>query len=346
MKTEVLEPVPEAVYAAAAGFEGRTLYHTPEWHRFLARTFGWRVKGLVGRAAGARVAFFLPFVNKRRLGPARCNVCLPLSHRIGPAWDRECCGTEPLRGVDPARELGNLEIHEAVEGAGARLTRAYDLTVLEWPGFDSFEAFERCLDDKSVRYMVRRARRSGIVVTREVSAAHIEDFYRLQLETRRRQGSPMYPRRFFRNLFESFAGTSRLLLYLAYRGARPVSGSIFYRFGEESIYAYSASVSDREIKRLGANELLMHTALADSFEAGMRRVDFGISPLSTPGLRAFKEKWRGESRPLAYSYYPAGGAEAGIDRSGRGVRAVSTCLRRMPAWAFQRLSPPLLKRVV
>ncbi len=78
----------------------------------------------------------------------------------------------------------------------------------------------------------------------------------------------------------------------------------------------------------------------------MQRVDFGISPLTTPGLRAFKEKWRGVSRPLAYSYHPARGGSAAIDRSGRGVRAVSACLRRMPEWSFRLLSPPLLKRVV
>jgi lipid II:glycine glycyltransferase (peptidoglycan interpeptide bridge formation enzyme) len=146
-------------------------------------------------------------------------------------------------------------------------------------------------------------------------------------------------------MWEELRKDDLIHLYLAYLNDRPVAGVIFLRFGETAIYGYGASVNDRHVWRIGANQLTMWSAIREAHAKGMARVDFGPSRFSEPDLRTYKERWGGESRELAYSFGTDGESHLQVNRTGKSVRAVSWILQRLPGPVYGTVSPLLLRAV-
>jgi hypothetical protein len=331
MRYEVLKTIPDTLYEQSQSWDGFTIYHTKAWHRVLKKAFGWQVQALVGIIDDEFVCY-LPFVRKHRLLRIK-HIALPLSHCVGFA----CHSNHQPRNDLP---LSPLEIHRPANIVGAHMSHENDTTYLDLTAFGDIDALYKTLDNSSIRYMIRRADKNGILVRSSKNGDQINALFDLTVETRQRQGSPVYPAKFFWAIHEQFG--EQFKVYVAYKQGTPISASAFYYFNREVIYGFSASTSDRELKRLGGNERVMWEALRDAFTSGAHVMDFGTSPLSNPGLRRFKEKWGGISEPLLYTYMPHGG---GIQRDSTAVRAVGAVLQKMPTSLFQHLSPYLLKWV-
>jgi lipid II:glycine glycyltransferase (peptidoglycan interpeptide bridge formation enzyme) len=174
---------------------------------------------------------------------------------------------------------------------------------------------------------------------------HVDAFHELEIETRQRHGIPAYPRRFFHYMWEELRKDDRIHLYLAYSDDRPVAGVVFLHFGQTAIYGYGASVNDRDVWRIGANQLTMWSAIREAYEKGMARVDFGPSRFNEPDLRTYKERWGGESRELGYAIGADGESHLQVNRTGTSVRAVSWLLQRLPQSVYATITPPLLRVV-
>jgi hypothetical protein len=148
-------------------------------------------------------------------------------------------------------------------------------------------------------------------------------------------------------MWEELRADDLVHLHLAYLNDCPVSGILFLHFRDTAIYGYGASVHNREVWQLGANQFAMWSAIREAYEKGLARVDFGTSPSSQPELRAYKEKWSAESCELAYTIGTAGGeTPLQVDRSGQAVKAVSWMLQHLPERVFSWISPTLLRAVV
>lgn len=334
MRYEVVNPIPKDIYIQARDWSGFTLYHTQAWHQVLERTFGWRVQALLALEDDEIIAY-LPFVRKRRLTKKK-NIALPISHRIGFAYKRSNFAT-----TIETIPLTSLEIHEVISFKDVQTSHDNDITVLDLSRFDDEEMLFNSLDKSSVRYMIRRAEKNNVEVRCSTDSDAVDILYSLVVETRHRQGSPVYPRDFFPAICDAFGDEFKV--YIAHYEGHAVAASAFFNFGDTVIYGYSASTNDPEVKRLGANELVMWQALRDALRTRKLLMDFGTSPVSNPGLRHYKEKWGGVSLPLHYTYYPSGG---GIKRDSSSVKRVNSALQKMPRSLFQQISPTILRVVI
>lgn len=335
---DLLSAIPAAVYQELLALDGVTLYHTAPWHRVLARAFGWQVQAIVIRDAHGELIWLLPFVRKRRLGLGRVNVCLPLSNRVGPAYRRE---VDWAQAALPA-EVWPVEIHEYAGLPNHQQRVQHHFTTLDLTRFSSTDELKRSFHKSSVQRHLTKAERSGIEMRKGSAAMHFDIFTALQAETRQRQGSPTYPKSFFRVMWEELRGDDAIHLHIGYLQDRPVCGVLFLHFRDTAIYGYGASLNDRSVWRTGANQLAMWSAIREAFESRFARVEFGTSPVSQPDLRIYKEHWNGESRQLPYTY---GGTQQ-VDRTSRAAQAVSWALMRLPSPVFSAISPALMKAVV
>jgi lipid II:glycine glycyltransferase (peptidoglycan interpeptide bridge formation enzyme) len=175
---------------------------------------------------------------------------------------------------------------------------------------------------------IARAEREGVVVRRAAETRDLDAFYALHTRTRRRQGVPVQPRRFFDLLWSRLIETGLGLILLADAGEREaVAGALFLSSGGSTIYKFGAS--DVDSLRLRPNHLIFWTAIRDACDRGDRRFDFGRTDLGNAGLRAFKTGWGAEERPLRYATLEPGAA-AGAE--GLSARILSAAIRKGPKW--------------
>jgi lipid II:glycine glycyltransferase (peptidoglycan interpeptide bridge formation enzyme) len=223
----------------------------------------------------------------------------------------------------------SLEIRAALpERANAHLhgDAVIHTTALER---DPNAVFARCHRSQVQRNVRRAEREQKISIRRAGSARDLtRGFYSLHVQTRRRQGMPVQPRRFFEALWTHLLEPGDGYLLLAYADGEAVAGAVFLAGSSTITYKYGAS--NATFWRLRPNHLLFWHALRTACEDGYRWFDFGRSDLSDHGLRDFKSGWAAQEQPLLYTTLAERAPE---HRSGRGVAAARALLRRSPGWA-------------
>ena len=146
---------------------------------------------------------------------------------------------------------------------------------------------------------VKQAERQGLHV-REAARADdfLDTYYELHLATRRRQGVPCQPRRFFERLWNYVLEPGHGVLLLAEHDGAAAGGAVFLGASSTLVYKYSASLP--KFWALRPNNLLLWTAMQWGIARRFDLLHFGRSDVENRGLRAFKSGWGAEERPLAY----------------------------------------------
>jgi CelD/BcsL family acetyltransferase involved in cellulose biosynthesis len=343
-----LEPADgEAYEACVAAHPAANAYHTLAWQRVIARTYRYRPRYLVAGHRGA-IDGALPLFEVRTALGGRRLVGLPFSHHVPvlaadgetrralvAAAQAAAAGSRylELRHGEPLAEAGEGSI---VDRAACHDTRL-DLT-------PEVEVLRAGLHPSQVRRAVSKAERGGIEVVHSSAVEDFRAYHELQLETRRRQGAPPYPARFFDILREELATRGLARLWLARHEGRLLAGIVVLTHGRSAIYGYGASTRDPELIRLRPNHLLFWRAILDARERGYRWFDFGSTPLGHDSLLRFKQGWGGETRVLSYQL--AGAADRGsTEREGPLAKLGSAVLRRMPMTLFRTLGPMLMRQL-
>jgi CelD/BcsL family acetyltransferase involved in cellulose biosynthesis len=190
-----------------------------------------------------------------------------------------------------------------------------------------------------VKRNIAAAERQGVTVR---EARTIDDlaghFYRLHLGTRRRQGSPIQPRRFFRLLWQRIVETGLGFCLLAELGGETIAGAVFLAWNRTLTYKYGAS--DQSYLQARPNHLIFWRAIERASERGLDWLDFGRSEVEQTGLREFKSSWGAVELPLVYSSVgeapPAGRSGILLDAMGLVVRHSPPFVCRALGEAFYR----------
>jgi len=288
-----------------------TIFHHPVWAKLLADSYGYRAMAVALSDGGALVAG-LPVVD----------VSLPLGRRrwVSLPFTDHC---PPLAGVRGAELAGALsEVARA-----SRLDRLEIRAPLgEEHGIQSHAPFvlhqvavtgDVAATWKGLRRNHRRsvadAEEAGVRVVRGESAADVETFYRLHLQTRRRLGVPVQPRRFFALLLERVIRTGLGFVLTAHRDNVPVAGALFCAWNGTVMCKYSARADG--FTKIDAIHLLFWSAIRWACENGYHTFDLGRSEVQQTQLRSFKDGWGARETPLAYSWIASAPVKLGGNRS-------------------------------
>jgi lipid II:glycine glycyltransferase (peptidoglycan interpeptide bridge formation enzyme) len=102
------------------------------------------------------------------------------------------------------------------------------------------------------------------------SDADIQTFYDLHLATRRRQGTPVQPRKFFTQIRNSLIDQGLASILLAEVEGRAVAAALFLTWNGVTVYKFGASDPAAWPRR--PNHALFWTAIRESCLRGDRRV--------------------------------------------------------------------------
>jgi CelD/BcsL family acetyltransferase involved in cellulose biosynthesis len=186
---------------------------------------------------------------------------------------------------------------------------------------------------------IRTAEAAGVTIRRAEQESDLDDvFYRLQVQTRKRLGLPVQPRRFFRLLWRRIVEPGLGITLLAYHRGRPIAGAVFLTWNSTVTYKYGAS--DAEFWWLRPNDMVFATAIRWAREDGYSTLDFGRTDFDSGGLRHFKRGWGCDEHDLDYSV--VGAKDVRSSRAARTI--VRPMLRRSPRWVVRVVGELLYRR--
>lgn len=157
---------------------------------------------------------------------------------------------------------------------------------------------------KATRYEIKKAKSLGIELIINGNS-NIENFYKLQIETAKRQKFVPFSENFLLKQFELFIKNDKAILYTTRYKNKILAQAFIIFYGQEAVYHYGAS-TDEGRKYPGAY-LIQWEAILEAKRRGMLRYNFwGISPEGSKdhrfsGLSLFKRGFGGQD----VSYLPA-----------------------------------------
>lgn len=333
----VLDLSRESWTAFASSHREASIFHHPAWSAVLSECYGYRpfTVGIQDTQGVLRAGLPMMEMGSRR---SRRWVSLPFTDHCAPLHD----GEQHLAALD--RALGSI----ARDPDAPELSVRYPMPQAE--GLHSSSEFvlhnveldpdpELVLSrvSKMHRRNVRTALKKGVSVESGTGPECVDAFYRLHLETRRRQGSPIQPKRFFALLDQHVLQQGLGFILSAYSERECVASAVFLEWQGTLMYKYGASSPNAWDLR--PNNLLFWEALQYGCSRGLDRLDLGRTDLGNAGLREFKSGWGAVETPLVYSTSraPSGGKKDVL------MKAASEVIRRSPRWVCRATGETLYK---
>jgi hypothetical protein len=299
-----IDPIIDSRWAAFVDHHASSsVFHTPAWLRALHRTYGFVPLILTTCPPGQKLINGISFCRINSVLTGRRLVSLPFSDHCQPLAcpeDMEILLPILMDTLDRDR-LKYVELRPFAALMPTEFARSqhyyFHLLDLRPP----LDAIFRKLHNDCIRRKIRRAEREGLTSDAGRSYKLIEEFFNLQVATRRRFGLPPQPRKWFMNLVDAM-GENVTIRVARFQG-RPVASILMLRHKQTAIYKYGCS--DANDSNRGGTQLLLWQAIEDAKSEGMEAMDLGRSDIDDVGLITFKERWGAERRDLEYLRYPA-----------------------------------------
>lgn len=325
----LVEQVPEA-----------TAFHRREWLEAVERSTGHPLHILLAEARG-RIVGALPLHAVHSALFGRALVSAGFAVEGGAIGDEAAMPALLAAAQELARRLScpTVEIRGGAvpSGTGWRVRR------------DSHAVFVRKLegDDEAQLLSIPRKQRAevrkGLAGSMEVRvgrdgpdrAAHSA----LYAESVRNLGTPVFPRRLFDAVLDSFGNDADILTVL--HEGRPVASVLsLYHRGAVMPYWGGGVAAARALR---ANDLMYYSLMLHARRRGCDRFDFGRSKTGS-GAFHFKRNWGFEPRPLAYVTWTASGiAPRDVDPLSPRYRAKIAAWQRLPLAIANRIGPVIAR---
>ncbi len=149
----------------------------------------------------------------------------------------------------------------------------------------------------STKRNIAKAEKS-IIIKVDNSINALSGYYRLHCYTRKRQGVPPQPFRFFENLFKYIITDGKGDIFTAVYDNRMIAGMIFFHHKEKVIYKYGAS--DFHYQSFRPNNLIMWKAVQYYSDRSFEQINLGRTEFEHQGLRQFKMGFSPQERVRHY----------------------------------------------
>ena len=278
-----------------------SIFHTPEWLRALQQTYGYEPVALTTAAPHERLTNGLVFCRVNSWLTGRRVVSVPFSDHCDPLTDDTGSMSNLVGGLEHYSRDRGVRYAEIRPGAGPGVNfRAqksagrfclHELNIR--PTLEQlFCAFHKtCIQNK-----IRRAEREDLSYKCGSTESLLRDFYILTILTRRSQGLPPQPLRWFRNLMICLG--DKLTIHLAFKDGAPVAGALTIFHGDTMVYKYGCS--DAAFNALGGVPLVIWKSIQEAKSRGLTTYSFGRSDWTNSGLVRFKDRWGAERSMLEY----------------------------------------------
>jgi hypothetical protein len=309
------------------------LYHTLNWRDLVAEVFGHRPFYLI-LGEGEDVRGVLPMFEARFPVLGSKMISLPYDIGSGGALVRDDEAERALaaRAIEIARKRsvnfvqlrygGPRPALEGFEG----LARSEPVIISDVELDDRDQVWARITKDH--QKSIKKAEKRDVEIREAESFDDYLAFYRIYLEVFRAFGTPPYPKRYFRALWDRLRPSGGIRLLLAEVEGRIVGGLQLFCFNRELVSKFAACLP--QAVPLRAYAALYWRAMELGLDEGYAHLSWGTSSRQQQGLIEFKERWGAKSRPAVFYDLPVRrevpSVEAYYDSDGLAQRA----WRKMP----------------
>lgn len=317
-----------------------TFFHLTGWKDVVEKSFGHRACYLIAEDAG-RISGVFPLFSVKSILFGRSMVSIPFATYGGIVADSE----EVAQGLyDEAVKVTQRKKLDYLE------MRSESATFGELPTKDLYYVFKKEIfadNDKNLEAIPRKTRRMVRVgMKNELEARFggielLDRFYDLFAFNYRRLGTPVFSKKYLRNLLDAFGEKSSILIIS--RDSQPLTGVLSFYYKDQVIPYYSGAYP--EAQDHAANDYLYWALMSDSVEKGYRVFDFGRSKKDT-GPYNFKRHWGFEPKPLEYQYFLDRIKELpNISPSNPKYQRRIEMWKKLPLWATKIIGPRIVKYI-
>jgi len=279
-------------------------FHLSCWLRTIQMTYPFRPFLYVYSEGKDTIAGVFPTFLVRGIFGGHRIISLPFSDYGGPLFmgDESEIEATALLIANSKRRFKCLEVRGPIaQNSGAVCQHYYKRHVLRLNS-DPGEIRKR-MEKKTIQYSIRKAGKAGIEIIEDNSLHGVEEFYRLNLLTRKKHGVPSQPIKFFRNMFHWMVSSGKAYILLALYDSQVIAAGVFLR-GKHTIY-YKYNASDPGcLSKLTPNHLLTWHAIEQACLQGYQFLDFGRTSPDNVGLMRYKKNWGAVPEDLPYYFYP------------------------------------------
>ena len=275
------------------------IFHHPAWINLLAECYGYKPVILTLENENNAIQAGLPFIDVKSFLTGRRWVSLPFTDYCAVlSLNDEALLKLTKELVHISQDTPHIEVRWALPENKA--VQSDSMFVQHTLNLDQgVESILKSLH-RTQRQNIKTAEKNNIQIVRGEDLDSLRIFYQLHTLTRRRQGVPVQPWRFFELLHERIIAENLGSILLAYAGDQCLAAGLFLHWNNSLIYKYASSSDEGQDMR--PNHLLTWTAISWGCENGYKIFDFGRTDISNEGLRTFKNRWGTDETTLSYSY--------------------------------------------
>jgi hypothetical protein len=302
MKIEIINPIECPEWDdMLLEHEEATFFLTSAWAKVLSESYNYKpfyfasIKNgkIITLIALMEVKSFL--TGKRGVSLPFSDYCSPICNDLGNFYEVLNCiikygKTAGWKHIDLR---GNNNYLNAKPASESYVEHYFDISKGKGEIFSDFR--------DSTQRNIKHAQNENLDVKISNNWESVEDFYRLNCETRKYHGLPPQPVIFFKKVYEHILSKEKGFVALAYRKMRAIAGAVFFHFSNQAIYKYGAS--DRDYLHLRPNNLIMWKAIEWFVGNGFKSFSFGRTEPENDGLLQFKRGWGANEIKLNYYKY-------------------------------------------
>ena len=146
------------------------------------------------------------------------------------------------------------------------------------------------------RAMVRKGMKSG--QTAHIGNQYLDDFYTVFARNVHQLGTPVYPRKWFQTLLDSYGQNAELMIIR--HGNKIISGVLSLYYKDTVLPYYAGSLV--EYREFAPNDFQYWELMRHAVDRGCRFFDFGRSKKDS-GHFSFKRHWGFEPQSLHYQFF-------------------------------------------
>jgi len=271
-----------------------TFFHLHGWKAVVEKSYGHKMYYIHALQNG-KIAGVLPLGNIKSFLFGNSLTSVPFCVYGGVIADNEKIASAlEDEAIILAKKLGVqfLELKNMTRQRDGMLTK------------DLYVTFRKKIDADADVNMKNIPRKQRAMVRKGIKASmspvwdnNLDVFYDIYAASVKAHGTPVFPKKYFRNLMNNFGDKCRILN--VYKDNAPVSSVMSFYFRDEVLPYYAGGTP--LARRLKAFDFMYWTLMEKSREEGITIFDFGRSKEGT-GSYSFKKNWGFLPKTLSYQY--------------------------------------------
>ena len=281
--------------------EETSVFHTTAWTKTICESYDYNPIYFT-QLNDNRLLTLIPVMEINSILTGKRGVALPFSDYCEPIIDESITFQEVFNhiityGKEKAWKYielrGGASFLPDVDPSTRFLGHILDLSQDEGQIFSGFRS--------STKRNIKRAQKERVKVDFFNTPESVREYYRLHCITRKRQGVPPQPFRFFQKIYDHIISRNLGFVALGSYLDKNIAGAVFFHFGKKVFFKYGAS--DKKKHHVRTNNLVMWEAIKWSCRNGYKSFCFGRTDLENHGLRQFKSGWGTKENIIKYYKY-------------------------------------------